>query len=184
MHDGTSPARSVVPSHATQTAVPTLPEPVSAMGCRRAIIATMIVVAVIIPFASGAAAAPLTKAQYISKANALCATAETAMVPIFQQFAGQKGSSPTPQQIAAFIGAFAPVVEKQITKTRALKPPKHDQATVTKILKTDQTELNMVKANPELLGSKSSPFLGADSLARHYGLEDAPGAGVCVKAAG
>ena len=102
---------------------------------------------------------------------------------MFQQFSSQiSNGSPTSQQITALVGALAPIVQNQINKTRALKPPKHDQAAVAKILKTDQNELNMLKANPQLLGSsKQNPFLGADSLARKFGLEDAPGAGVCVK---
>lgn len=155
------------------------------MGVRRGIIATLIVIAGVIPFAGSATAGPLTKAQFITKANALCGAAQTAFLPTFQKFAAEvSNGSPTPQEITALVGALAPIVQNQINRTRVLKPPKLDQALVTKIMKTDQSELNMLKANPQLLGAKqANPFLGADSLARKFGLEDAPGSGVCVKPA-
>jgi len=41
-----------------------------------------------------------------------------------------------------------------------------------------------VKANPQLLGKSNSPFVGADTLARAYGLEGAPGSGPCTKPGG
>jgi hypothetical protein len=157
------------------------------MNLRRGFVATLVLVAGIASFASSAAAKPLTKAQFVAQANALCGAAQTAILPAFQKLSSQIGSSggsPSPQQITAFVGVFAPIVQKQINETRALKPPKLDQAAVTKILKTDQNELNMLKANPQLLGAKqANPFLAADSLARNFGLEDAPGSGMCVKPA-
>ena len=123
---------------------------------------------------------PLTKAQFIMQANALCAAANVASVQVLQQFANLKSGSPSAQEITAFVTAFAPVVQNQINKPRALKPPKRDQSKITKFLSTNQNELKALKADPQLLSSKQSPFLGADSLARAYGLEDAAGEGACT----
>ena len=128
-------------------------------------------------------AKPLTKAQFITQANALCAEAQMNFVTVLE-VAGVNGSSPTPQQLIPFVGAFAPIIQNQITRTRALKPPKHDQSKVTKILQANQDALNKLRADPQLLGGKQSPFLAADSLARAYGLEDAAGEGTCVQGAG
>jgi len=153
------------------------------MRVRRAIVVALVLVAGIASFAGSAAAKPLTKAQFVAHANALCNAAAKAIAPVFQQL-GSGSGPPTAQQVTAFIGGFAPIVQNQINKTKALKPPTRDQTKVTKMLQADQAELNMVKGNPQLLGGKQSPFLGADSMARKYGLEDAPGAGVCVRAAG
>jgi hypothetical protein len=131
---------------------------------------------------SAHSSAPLTKAQFITKANALCAAAASQLAVALQPYAGIK-SNPTPQEIAGFIKAYSSAVQTQINKTKALKPPKHDAAKITAILKADQGALNALKANPALLGGRS-PFLAADSLARKYGLKDAPGAGSCQRPSG
>ncbi|GEM_PF-6189131 len=154
------------------------------MSVRRVVVVASIVVAGMVPFAGGAGAAkPLTKAQFITEANALCAASRAAFAPLESQFAGLK-TNPTPQAIAAFVSALSTIVQKQINKTRALTPPKAEQAQVTKFLRDAQTELNMVKADPQLMGGPHSPFLTADTLARKLGLEGAPGSGVCTKPQG
>ena len=123
---------------------------------------------------------PLTKTQFITQANALCAVARTAFVALEPQFANLRGSSsPSSQEVAAFVAALSSIVQNQINKTQALKPPKRDQSKVTKILQASQNALNAVKTNPQLLAGGQSPFLAADTLARAYGLKDAPGTGTC-----
>jgi hypothetical protein len=123
---------------------------------------------------------PLTDAQFISKANGFCGAAATQFAALAPQFAGIK-KNPTPAEITAFINALAPIVQAQINKTRALKPPKSDRAKVTAFLKAAQLDLNRVKADPQLLGGKVSPYLAAHTLALKLGLEGAPGEGVCSK---
>jgi len=124
---------------------------------------------------------PLTKAQFIAQANARCAAAAVAASSALQQYANIKNGSPSSQEIAAFIAAYATVVQNQIKQTQALKPPKRDQSKITKMLQETQTALNAIKANPQLLGKSTNPFLAADTLARAYGLEGAPGSGPCTK---
>jgi hypothetical protein len=156
---------------ATMGAV-TISGPVAASGGRGARVSIELV--------STKNAKPLTKAQFITKANALCADGVTAFAADSSQFAGIK-TNPTPQAISAFVSALSSIVQSQINKTRALKPPKVDQGQVTKFLQDDQTELNMVKADPQLLSGAHSPFLAADTLARKLGLVGAPGSGPCTK---
>jgi hypothetical protein len=127
---------------------------------------------------------PLTKAQFISQADALCDAAAVAASSALQPFANIRNGSPSSQEIAAFITAYATVVQNQIKQTQALKPPKRDQSKITKMLQETQTALNAVKANPQLLGKSPNPFLAADTLARAYGLEGAPGSGPCTKGGG
>ena len=124
---------------------------------------------------------PLTKAQFIMQANALCAAAVVATSSVFQQYPNLGSGSPSAQEISAFVTSFATVVQHQINGTKALKPPTRDQSKITKFLSTNQNELNTLKANPQLLAGKQSPFLAADGLARAYGLEGAAGSGPCTK---
>ena len=153
------------------------------MIVRRVVIVSVIVAIGIVATGSSLAATtkPLTKAQFVKKANALCDAARTAFVPVGQQFASLRGSNPTPAQISAFIDAFAGVVQTQITKTAALKPPKRDQSKITKFLHENQTDLDKLKADPQLLAGGQSPFLAADTLARAYGLEGAAGSNPCTQ---
>jgi hypothetical protein len=132
--------------------------------------------------AAAKAKKPLTKKQYIAKANALCDAAASAFVPVTKQFAPQLqgNSQPSPQVIAAFVKALASVVQHQINTTRALVPPKHDQAKLKKMLSLNQDALTKVKADPTLLAGKHNPFLAADTIARNYGLEGAAGSGPCT----
>lgn len=127
---------------------------------------------------------PLTKAQFITQADALCNAAVVASSSTLQQFANIRTGSPSPQELAAFIAAYATVVQNQIKQTQALKPPKRDQSKITKMLQETQTALAAIKANPQLLGKSTNPFLAADTLARAYGLEGAPGSGPCTKGGG
>jgi hypothetical protein len=124
---------------------------------------------------------PLTKAQFVAQANALCDAAAVAASSALQPFANIRSGSPSSQEITAFVTAYAAVVQNQIKQTQALKPPKRDQSKITKMLQETETALDAVKANPQLLGKSPNPFLAADTLARAYGLEGAPGSEPCTK---
>jgi hypothetical protein len=157
------------------------------MFARRGLIVVVVVVVIGIVASGSSVAAtkkPLTKPQFIAQANALCDAARTSFASVAPQLAAVKGGNPTPAQISAFVNAIAGVVQTQITKTEALKPPTRDQSKITKFLHENQTDLNKVKANPQLLGGGQSPFLDADTLARAYGLEGAAGSNPCTQGTG
>ncbi len=118
------------------------------------------------------------------QANALCDAAVVGSSSVLQQYANIRGGSPSAQEITAFVTALATVVQNQVNGTKALKPPKRDQSKITKFLRLNQSELNALKANPQLLAGKQSPFLASDTLARAYGLEGAAGSGTCTKGGG
>ncbi len=111
------------------------------------------------------AAKPLTQAEFVARANALCTASVTAFASELSQFSGIKKNH-SPAEIAAFVKALSPIIQSQINKTKDLSPPKSERAAVTKMLKANQTDLNMVKADPALLGASTSPFAVADSQAR------------------
>jgi len=128
----------------------------------------------------------LTKAQFITQANAFCAESVTAFAADLAQFSGIK-KNPTPQAIAAFVKALSTIVQKQINETRALTPPKAERAAVTAFLRANETELKALEADPELLANSANkdPFLTADNLARNkLGLVGAAGSGPCSKGSG
>ena len=129
---------------------------------------------------SSQSAKPLTQAQFISEANGYCAAAVTQFASVLPQFAGIK-KNPTPSEIAALVNALAPIVQGQINKTRALSPPKADRAKIAAFLKANQLDLNKLKADPQLMAAKTSPFVSADDLARKLGLLGAAGSGPCSK---
>lgn len=129
---------------------------------------------------SSRSATPLTQAQFISEANGFCAAAVTQFASVLPQFAGVK-KNPAPSEIAALVNALAPIVQGQISKTRALNPPKADRAKVAAFLKANQLDLNKLKTDPQLMAAKTSPFLSADNLARKLGLLGAAGSGPCSK---
>lgn len=123
---------------------------------------------------------PLTKAQFIAQANAYCAESVSAFAAVSSQFAGLK-KNPTAQAVAAFVKAMSSIAQKQINKTRALTPPKAEQAAVEKFLRENQTELKALEADPALLGASQNPVLNADNLARKLGLVGAAASGPCTK---
>jgi hypothetical protein len=125
---------------------------------------------------------PLTKAEFIAQANALCESAAASAQPLVQQFRSVK---PSPQAAAQVVAAVAPIIQAQINATKKLVPPKPDQAKIKKMLAAAQAELKKLKADPSLLLKQGgSPFKAADRIARAYGLEDSPGQGVCTKGTG
>jgi hypothetical protein len=133
------------------------------------------------PASLASGATPLSKAQFIAKANLLCTDAAETLAPKLKEF---KGKTMTPTLVAQLVAELLPVVQTQIDKTKALVPPKNEQTKVDKMLAADQTEWNALKANPQSMdanGGKTSAFVIADGLARKLGLVGAPGSGVCSK---
>ena len=167
------------------------------MIIRRAVIASVVVATGIVA-TSGVAAAQadgvrssvvlasthnskqLTEAQFVAEANALCSASVMAFKSVLTQFASLK-TSHSPAEIAAFLKVASPIMQAQINKTRALKPPKQIHATVTKMLNEDQTELNMVKSDPALMGASNSPFEASGALALKLGIVGVAGSGPCSK---
>jgi hypothetical protein len=151
----------------------------------RAGMTTAIVLAAALTTSSAALAAtpkkPLTKQQYIARADALCAAAAKSLVPLRKNYPQLGSAQTTPKALAAFVKQLAPVVQRQIDKTAALSPPKHDRSKVKKILRAEQSALDKLKADPSrFFAQPPSPFATADALAHAYGLTDAAGSSACI----
>jgi hypothetical protein len=115
-----------------------------------------------------AASAPaVSKPAFLAKGNAVCAKGDQELGAAGRAFRGR----PTRTQFIRYVSqSFAPIVQRQIDAIGALGAPAGDQATVTKILDTAQTDLDSVKKNPGLLGGRRDPFADFKRLAHPYGL--------------
>jgi hypothetical protein len=112
--------------------------------------------------------AAITKAVFVAKSNAICTTGnQAATAAATKEFGNRR---PSQAQFASFAAAtYVPNIQSQIDQIRALGAPSGDEATVTKILDTAQTDLNKVKSDPALLGGNSA-FADFKTVARPYGL--------------
>jgi hypothetical protein len=117
---------------------------------------------------STASTAAITKAEFVTKANAICAKGNKQT-----NAAGAKlGKNPSKAQFTAYVKNTAvPSIQTQINGVRALGAPSRDQATVTKMLDLAQADLNKVKSNPGLLGGKTDAFADFAKIAHPYGLK-------------
>jgi hypothetical protein len=107
----------------------------------------------------------ITKAEFVAKANAICASADPALSAANAKLA----SDPIPAVIAAAVkDTYVPSVEAQITGIRALGTPSGDQATVTRMLQLVQADLNKIKSNPRLV--TTDVFGDFAKVAHPYGL--------------
>jgi len=122
--------------------------------------------------ASTATTPALTKAQFLAQGNAICTEGnqkQKATQKALEKLVGNH--VPTEAQIAAYLnGSFAPLIQTQIDRIKALGAPVGEQATVTSMLALAQTDLNKVKSNPKLLVSESHPFRDFARTAHAYGL--------------
>jgi hypothetical protein len=110
---------------------------------------------------------PLTKAEFVAKANAICVkgTART-------EKAGQSlGNSPTEHEAAVAVPAkFVPAVQTQLDELKALSVAPGEEATVTSMLNLGQADLDRVKSEPKL-AFETKTFADFARVAHAYGLK-------------
>jgi ABC-type Zn uptake system ZnuABC Zn-binding protein ZnuA len=118
--------------------------------------------------ASTASSAPkLTKAEFVAKANAICAKGNT----VGEAAAAKLGKTPSQAQIIAYVKSTeVPAIQGQITGILALGAPSGEEATIKHIMALAQADLNRVKANPNLFTSNVNVFADFSKLAHPYGL--------------
>jgi hypothetical protein len=115
----------------------------------------------------GSSKPALTKAQFLTKANALCAAGEKKL----ESAGNALGSHPSQAQISALAtGTFIPNIQSDIDDVRALGAQTGEQATITKMLDLGQADLNRIKANPALIASGPAAFADFAKVAHAYGL--------------
>jgi hypothetical protein len=111
----------------------------------------------------------LTKTAFLQKGNSIC-TAGTHKINSAGQHSFATPGRPTEAETVAFARrTVVPTVQSELDQLRALKPPKVDEQRVDEILNRSQAAVNLVKANPRLLGRETASEK-ANKLAKAYGL--------------
>jgi hypothetical protein len=130
--------------------------------------ATLIIAASVAGCGSGSSSsAALTKAQFLTRANAIC-TAGNAKTEALGASLGRNPSKA--KAIRVVETGFVPAIQSQINAVRALAVQTADKAKLSSLLDLGQAELNKLKANPALLFGNASPFHDFATKAHAYGL--------------
>jgi hypothetical protein len=122
--------------------------------------------------ATAAGDKPLTKKQFIKKADKICTAGNTATNELAQQTFGQLGPNerPTAATLATFWAAARVVLKTQVDEIGALNEPKGDTKQVKKLLAAVRAAIAAIDADVQAIVT-GSPFAKADKLAQRYGLK-------------
>ena len=114
----------------------------------------------------GSTTAALSKPRFLALGNAICAQGNQRLAAADKAL----GNQPTQAQLTAFVtSTFAPDIQSQIDRLRALGAPSGNQITVSNMLNVAQSDLNKIKSNAALLASGAG-FAEFARLAHPYGL--------------
>ena len=116
----------------------------------------------------GGGGSPLTKAQFIEQADAICKQAGAEQVALASHRKGEVVSG----NFEAVTAVFVPPMEKELRRLGALKPPGAEEGAVKAILKAIRRGVQDAKADYlDLFVKETDPFVEANELARKYGLK-------------
>jgi hypothetical protein len=118
---------------------------------------------------SSTSSAPITKAAFVAKADAICTKARKQQNAARAKF----GKNPTQAQFRSYVkSTVIPSAQARINAIRAVGEPAGDQATITHILNVAQSDVNKVKSNVTLfVTSNKNPFANIKKLFYSYGLK-------------
>lgn len=124
----------------------------------------------------GDAAAP-TKAQFIARADAICAATETrikASAAKLRKDSEQSGTLPKQRVAKFFKESSLPAYERMLAQLRDLTPPKGDEKDVNGFVGALAAAIDAVKANPIRYASRTvpDPFTDANQRALAYGMKE------------
>jgi hypothetical protein len=119
--------------------------------------------------------AAISKAEFVVKGNAICVAGNKRQELEYTAFGKKHGFSekaePTKAQQTELVNAvFIPSIQNQIDSVKALGAPSGEEQKVSSALTASQEALNKVKAKPELLFGKTSPFKAAGEQLHALGL--------------
>jgi hypothetical protein len=117
---------------------------------------------------SSSAASKLTKAQFLTQANAICRAGNAKTNAIGQSL----GANPSRAKVVAAVEKrFVPAIQAQITEIRALAVQTADKNQLTSILNLAQADLNKLKADPTLIAN-TKLFADFAAQGHPYGLTE------------
>jgi hypothetical protein len=120
-------------------------------------------------------AAAITKAEFVSKGNAVCVKGEKAQEAEINAYVKKHGlekKKPTKAQNVELVETIlAPNIQSQIDGVKALGAPNGEEQQVSSALELSQQTLEKVEANPELAFGKESAFAAAGKQLHALGLK-------------
>ena len=120
-----------------------------------------------------AKAKPLTKQEWIRKADKICSAANTELRPLLEEHFGDLGRNerPSDAKLAAYVKDFIPIARKHFARIRRLRPPTADADTIDELLDTEEAAINAIEDDPKLILAGNSPLDEVSELAQDYGLK-------------
>ena len=120
--------------------------------------------------ATGASGAPLTHAEYVAQADAICAAGDKEI-----EAAGQSlGDAPTEAVLEGFVDdTVVPAIQKQYDALAALPAPEGEEEQVDDLLSALQDGVDTLNEDPTLItagDSADGPFADANKAAQDFGL--------------
>jgi hypothetical protein len=114
---------------------------------------------------------PLTKSQFISKADAICRAALKGKDEKVRAAAEEEGGNGSPQELAKLVeGVVLPIYQETVAELKNLNPPGEDEAVIGKMMDEYEAGLQQAEANP-VEAVTGNPLAQADAAAENYGLE-------------
>ena len=137
----------------------------------RAWVGAVGITAVVISGACGDGEEALTKAGFLERGNAICATTENEIRSAADS-TFPRDKVPDAQQLARFTDeTIEPAFMRQLEELGDLKPPKEDKESVDSILEEGRKGLDKLKSQPTTIISRdTNPLVRYDQLANDYGL--------------
>jgi hypothetical protein len=118
---------------------------------------------------------PLTKAEYIARADAACeaATKRIDAAGTKLQGSAKKPRKLTQAQIRAFLTqSTVPSYERMLSELRNLTPPTRDRPTIDSFVAELSTAIDALKSNPDTYAKlATNPFGNANTQAKAYGMK-------------
>ena len=121
---------------------------------------------------SATASEPLTKAQFIKQASAICASEETRKKEAIESAREGGIAGANKKELAQLVAdAILPLYEEMIGEMAALNPPVKDEATVNHIIDQYEKTLKEAEAKPSVL-VVNDIFLKPNLVAEKYGVKN------------
>ena len=122
------------------------------------------------------APATLTKAQFIERGDAICATADRrieAAAAKLRAKSRKTGTLPVPQVVTFLTQTTMPAYDRMVIGLRNLSPPKGDEQRIDAFIASVAGAIDAVKANPAKYAKRATPdpFADANRRARAYGFK-------------
>lgn len=118
-------------------------------------------------------AAPLSKAEYVSQADAACERAQEAKARSVEKAYGSsvRADAALKHQLEMAIAEeVVPLYRKLVTELTQLKPPAKDEAQVNKLIVGWKAAMKTAESNPAPL-IENDPFRAVNDAAMKYGIK-------------